>query len=140
MTSSQSAAREEQVFKPQYPMRIRMSVFLYPIGVIACLFFIFMAIVSNRMFPYLLYALVFGFTTLAMPMIIFREVRFGEVIRIKRFFLPRRIIHYEDVVNITPRGLVAKRGGIPLVNVQNRAEFDKIIKKLVSQHKITLKN
>jgi hypothetical protein len=34
--------------------------------------------------------------------------------------------------------LVAKRGGIPLANVENRAEFEKIIRKLVAQHKIKL--
>ncbi len=139
MASSNSTAREEVVFKPQYPMRIRMSVVLYPIGVVACIFFIFMAIASSRIFPYIIYAFIFGFTVLSMPMIIFREARFGEGITIKRYFLPRRIIHYEDVVDLTPRGLVAKRGGIPLANVQNRAEFEKIINRLVAQHKIKLK-
>jgi hypothetical protein len=138
MASSNRTSREELVFKPQYPARIRLSVVLYPIGVIACIFFIFMAI-TRSIFPYIIYAAVFGFTVLSMPMIIFREVRFGEVITIKRYFLLRRIIHYEDVVDLTPRGLVAKRGGIPLVNVQNRSEFDKIIKRLVAQHKLTLK-
>jgi hypothetical protein len=134
-----STDREELVFKPQYPLRIRMSVYLYPIGVIACIFFILMAFASQKLFPYLLYAFIFAFTIFSMPMIIFREVRFGEAITIKRYFLPRRIIHYEDVVDLTPRGLVAKRGGIPLVNVQNRSEFEKIIKRLVAQHKIKLK-
>jgi hypothetical protein len=139
MAASNSTAGEEIVFKPQYPKRIRMSVVLYPIGVIACIFFIFMAIASTKIFPYIIYAFIFGFTALSMPMIIFREARFGEAITIKRYFLPRRIIHYEDVVDLTPRGLVAKRGGIPLVNVQNRAEFDKIINRLVARHKIKLK-
>jgi hypothetical protein len=139
MASSKRTSSEELVFKPQYPARIRMTVFLYPIGVIACIFFIFMAISSRSVFPYIIYAVIFGFTVLSMPLIIFREVRFGEVITIKRYFLLRRIIHYEDVVDLTPRGLVAKHGGIPLANVQNRAEFDKIIKRLVAQHKLTLK-
>lgn len=139
MTSSKNPTSEELVFKPQYPLRIRMSVFLYPIGVIACIFFIFMAISSSKIFPYILYAFIFGFTVLSMPMIIFREVRFGNVITVKRYFLPRRTIQYEDVVDLTLRGLVAKRGGIPLVNVQNRSEFEKIIKRLAAQHKITLK-
>ncbi len=72
-------------------------------------------------------------------MIIFREARFGEVITLKRYFLPRRIIHYEDVVDLTTRGLVAKHGGIPLANVLNRSDFEKIIKRLAAQQKITLK-
>ena len=139
MASSNSTPREEIVFKPQYPRRIRMTVVLYPIGVIACIYFIFMAFVSRSIFPYIIYAIIFGFTVLSMPMILFREVRFGEVITIKRYFLPRRIIHYEDVVDLTLRGLVAKRGGIPLSNVQNRSEFEKIIKRLVAQRKLTLK-
>ena len=134
-----TASQEEIIFKPQYPMRIRMSVILYPIGVIACVFFIFMAVASRSIFPYIIYAFVFGFTVLSMPMIIFREACFGEVITLKRYFLPRRIIQYEDVVDLTPRGLVAKRGGIPLANVLNRSEFEKIVKRLVAQRKITLK-
>jgi hypothetical protein len=139
MTSSKNPLNEEIVFKPQYPARIRMTVVLYPIGVIACIFFIFKALASRSIFPYIIYAIIFGFTVLSMPMIIFREARFGEQITLKRYFMPRRIIHYEDVVDLTPRGLVAKHGGIPLANVQNRPEFDKIIKRLVAQHKITLK-
>jgi hypothetical protein len=138
MTSSNNTIRGELVFKPRYPLRIRMSVYLYPIGIIACLFFIFMAFSSQRIFPYIIFAFIFGFTTLSMPLIIFREARFGVAITIKRYFLLPRIIQYEDVVDLTQRGLVAKRGGIPLVNVENRSEFDKIIKHLVAQHKIKL--
>jgi hypothetical protein len=139
MTLSKNATGEELIFKPKYPFRIFLSVYLYPIGVIACIFFIYMAIASRSIFPYVIYAFIFGFTVISMPMIIFREARFGERITIKRYFLPRRIIQYEDVVDFTLRGLVAKRGGIPLANVQNRAEFEKIIKRLVAQHKIKLK-
>jgi alkanesulfonate monooxygenase SsuD/methylene tetrahydromethanopterin reductase-like flavin-dependent oxidoreductase (luciferase family) len=79
-----------------------------------------------------------GFTLLTVPMILFREVRFGEVITLKSWFRPRRTIRYEDVVSLTERGLVAKHGGIPLVNVQNRAEFEKIIRKLANQKRIKL--
>ena len=139
MTPSNYPTKEEIVFKPQYPLRIRMSVYLYPIGIIACLFFIFMAFSSQRLFPYIIFAIIFGFTTLSMPLIIFREARFGGAIMLKRYFLPSRMIQYEDVVDLTQRGLVAKHGGIPLVNVGNRLEFDKIIQRLVAQHKITLK-
>jgi hypothetical protein len=139
MTSSNNPLGKEIVFKPQYPLRIRLSVILYPIGVIACIFFIFMAIVSHSIFPYIIYAFIFGFTVVSMPMIIFREARFGEFITLKRYFMPRRIIRYEDVVDLTLRGLIAKRGGIPLSNIQNRPEFEKIIKQLVGRHKITLK-
>jgi hypothetical protein len=139
MSSTNSTTREEIVFKPQYPLRIRLSVYLYPIGAIACIFFIFMAVSSRSIFPYIIYAFIFGFTILSMPMIIFREARFGEAITIKRYFLPPRIIQYDNVVDLTTRGLVAKRGGIPLANVQNRAEFEKIIKRLVAQRKIKLK-
>ena len=48
MASSKNTASEELVFKPQYPLRIRMSVILYPIGVIACIFFIFMAVHGQK--------------------------------------------------------------------------------------------
>ncbi len=138
MAPTDDPSKEELIFKPVYPARVRFTIFLYPVGIIACLFFIFMAIASRSVFPNIIYAFVFGFTTLSMPMVLFREVRFGDVITLKRYFLPRRIIHYEDVTALTPRGLVAKRGGIPLSNVLNRAEFEKIVKKLASRHKIKL--
>jgi hypothetical protein len=138
MAPSIPSSQEELVFKPVYPGRIRFTLYLYPIGILACIFFIFMAIYSRSIFPNLIYAFIFGFTLLTVPMILFREVRFGDVITLKSWFRPRRIIRYEDVVSLTPRGLVAKRGGIPLANVENRAEFEKIIRKLVAQHKIKL--
>lgn len=139
MAPSNDPSREELVFKPQYPLRLRMTVYLYPIGALACIFFIFMAISSRSIFPNILFAFIFGFTSFSMPMIIFREVRSGEVITMKRYFLPRRIIAYEDVVDFIPRGLVVKHGGIPLANIQNRADFEKIIHRLVVQQKIKLK-
>ena len=123
MTSTSDSTWEDNVFKPHYTLRVRMSVFLYPIGVIACIFFIYMAIASHAVFPYAIYAIIFGFTVLSMPMIIFREVQFGDTIILKRYFLPPRIIRYEDVTEFTLRGLVAKHGGTPLSNVQNRGEF-----------------
>ena len=139
LSSTDNSTRAEIVFKPRYPFRIRMSVYLYPIGVIACIFFVVMAIISRSVFPYVIYAIIFGFTVLSMPMIIFREVRFGEAIILKRYFLPPRIIQYDDVTEISPRGLVARHGGIPLANLQNRAEFDKVVKRLVAQHRLNLK-
>jgi hypothetical protein len=130
---------QEIVFKPHYPLRIRMTVYLYPIGVLAFIFFSYMAIVSRSIIPYAIYAFIFAFTIFSMAMILFREARFGEHITLKRYFLPNRIIRYEDVVDFNLRGLVARRGGIPLANVENRAEFEKIIKRLISLHKIKLK-
>jgi len=73
-----------------------------------------------------------------MSVVIFREVRFGRQTIVKRYFLPPSRIDYEDVTDLTPRSLVALHGGIPLVNVQNGAEFDKIIKRLATQQKIKL--
>ncbi len=138
MAPSTESEKDEMVFKPVYPPRVRFSVYLYPIGILACLFFIVMAVIDRSIFPNIIFALIFGFTTLSMPMILFREARFGEVITLKRYFLPRRIIRYEDVTALTPRGLVAKRGGISMVNVQNRSEFDKIIRRLANQHRLKL--
>jgi hypothetical protein len=138
MESTEEKSRENIVFKPKYPRHIMVTVYLYPVGVIIFIFFIYMALASQKIFPYGLYALIFGFTILSMPMILFREVRFNDAITLKRYFLPPRTIQYKDVVDLTPRGLVVKRGGIALTNVQNRAEFEKIIKRLVARHVIRL--
>ena len=140
MTPKDNPTNDELVFKPVYPARIKMTVFLYPVGVLAMLFFLFMAFATGKYFPYAVYAFIFAFTIFSMPMVIFREARFGETgIILKRYFLPRRVIHYTDVVELNARGLVAKRGGVPLVNVQNRAEFEKMVRKMASQRKFKLK-
>jgi hypothetical protein len=136
---AKKSSQQEIIFKPQYPLRIRLSVYLYPVGVLACLYFIFMAVVSRSIFPNIIFAFIFGFTVLSMPMIIFREISFGDEIRIKRYLLPARKIQYQDVTALTLRGLVAIHGGLPLSSVQNRPEFDRIIKRLSLQHKINLK-
>lgn len=139
MTGSEISISEEIVFKPQYPRRIMLTVYLYPVGVIICLVFAYMALAAGSFIPYGIYTAIFAFTTLSMPKILFREICFGENVTIKRFFLPRQVIHYEDIVELTPRMLVLVRGGLPLVNVQNRKELEKIIKKLTSRHKINLR-
>jgi hypothetical protein len=137
--STGNAGQAEIVFKPRYSWRIRAAVYLFPAGVAACIFFVVMAILARSIFPYGIYAIIFGFLVFSTPMIIFREVRFGKAIILKRYFLPTRIIPYEDVSGFTLRGLVGRHGGISLANLQNREEFEKIIKKLVAQHKIMLK-
>ena len=133
MKSTSTATQEEIVFKPKYSLRIRASVYLYPVGIAACIFFVALAILSRSIFPYGIYAIIFAFLVLSMPMIIFREVRFGQAITLKRYFMPARIIQYEDVTAFSLRGLVARHGGISLANLQNRAEFEKIIKRMVAQ-------
>jgi hypothetical protein len=136
--SRDPSSKDELVFKPEYPTRIRVSVYLFPIGMLACVFFIWSMIISASIFPNLIFALIFGVTSMSMPLILFREVRFGEVIVVRRYYLPKLVIRYTDVVELTARGLRAKHGGIPLANVQNRKEFEKIFHQLVRQKKIVL--
>jgi hypothetical protein len=139
MTQKDEKTSEEIVFKPKYPARIMLTVYLYPIGVLICIFFIYMALASQKIFPYGIYALIFGFTTLSMPRILFREIRFGDVITVKRYYLQSQVYQYEDVIEFTPRMLLIHRGAIPLSNVENRSELEKIIKRLAARHKIKLK-
>jgi hypothetical protein len=138
LMSKNQSTKEEIIFKPRYPFRVRLTVYLAPLGLLACVFFTWLALITGRLFPNLLFAFIFGFTTISMPMIIFREARFGEAIVVKRYFLPRIIIQYKDVTGWGPRGLSARHGGIPLANVQNSKEFEAIIQRLAAQRKINL--
>jgi hypothetical protein len=130
--------KEEIVFKPQYPARVRLSIYLAPFGLLACILFAWLAITTGKFFPDAVIAFIFGITTLSMPTILFREARFGQAIVVKRYFLPRVTIQYKDVTGWGPRGLRARRGGIPLANVQNSREFEAILQRLVAQRKIRL--
>lgn len=139
MPSSSKIQFTEITFKPKYPGRIMLTVYLYPLGVIICVLSIYMALVTHRIFPYGIVALIFGFTITSMPLILFREIKFIEDrFIVKRYFLPRKTILYQDTIGLTPRGVIAKRGGIPLANVQNRKEFDRIIHRLISSNKLKL--
>lgn len=139
MSSQKKSSDKEMVFKPKYPARIMLTVYLYPLGMVIFFLFIYMAVTSHRIFPYGLFALVFGFTLASMPLILFREIHFfDDRLILKRYFFPARTILYQDIINLTSRGLVARRGGVPLVNVQNRKEFEKTIHRLVARQKIIL--
>ena len=84
MSSTSNSTREEIVFKPRDPLRIRLSVYLYPIGIAARVFFIILAIISRYVYPNAIYALIFAFTVFSLPMFVFRESCFGEANPIKR--------------------------------------------------------
>ena len=76
-----------------------------------------------------------------MPFRVFREVRFGDRIIVKRYLLPDLAMEYKDIAAFDRMRLDTKSRGISLymINQDSLEEFEKIIHSLMSARKIKLK-
>jgi hypothetical protein len=86
-------------------------------------------------------AIVFGIMTISLPFRVFREVRFGEQIIVKRYLLPDLVMEYKDIIAYDNLRFDTAHKGISLymINYDSHQEFDKIILRLMSARKIKLK-
>ena len=132
----------ETIYKPKYNGSMRFALLLYPGWVGLCGYFLYAWLILNRPFnPQGFLAIVFGIMTISLPFRVFREVHFGERIIVKRYLLPDIIMEYEDIVAYDSARLDTRKKGIALdmLHPDSRAEFDKIIQRLMSARKIKLK-
>jgi hypothetical protein len=60
--------QQELVFKPRYLAKFHLLVFLFPIGLLAGMFFLWRTLAIGRIFPYGLLALIFVGISLSIPM------------------------------------------------------------------------
>jgi hypothetical protein len=133
--------KPETIYKPKYNGSMRFAVYLYPLWLILFGYFLYQSIAARSYNPQGFLAVVFGMMVFSLPFRVFREVRFGDRITVKRYFLPDLIIEYRDIVTIDRLSLSAPKKGISLymLNYDSREEFDAIIHNLMSTKKIRLK-
>jgi hypothetical protein len=133
--------KTELVFKPKYNGSMRFAMLLWPVWVALFFYFLYQGILQINLYLDAFLAFVFGSMAVTLPFRVFREVRFGDQIVVKRYLQPDLIIKYEDVTRYSANGLWAKSGNISLqmMNFNSAQEFGKIIQKLISEKSIRLK-
>jgi hypothetical protein len=130
----------ETIFKPKYNGSMRFALLLWPVWCGLFVYFLYRVILFAALNPDAFLAFVFGAMTITLPFRVFREVRFGSEMVVKRYLQPDLVIPYQDITRVTPYGLWAKRGSLTLqmLNPDSAQEFNQIIQRLVSEKKIKL--
>lgn len=137
MTTSKS----ETVYKPKYNGSMRFAMILYPLWLGLFIYFLYQALATRSYNPQGFLAVIFGLMTISLPFRIFREVRFGENITVKRYLLPDLVIDYKDITSFDKMSLSTPNKGIStyMLADDSRDEFEKIVHGLMSARKIKLK-
>lgn len=133
--------KTETIYKPKYNGSMRFAMFLYPVWLGLFGYFLYQVITTRLYNPQGILAVIFGIMAFSLPFRVFREVRFGEQITVKRYLLPDLVIEYKDITAYDNLRLDTPNKGISLymINYDSREELDKIIQKLMSARKIKLK-
>lgn len=133
--------KPETIYKPKYIGTMKFAMFLYPVWVGLTVYFLYQWAVTHSFNPQGFLAVVFGLMAGSLPFRVFREVRFGEQITVKRYLLPDLIIEYKDIIAFDRMRLDTANKGISLymINQKSLEEFEQIIHGLMSARKIKLK-
>jgi len=131
----------ETIYKPKYTGMMKFAMYLYPIWVGLTVFSAYQWYITNAFNPQGLLTFIFGIMAASLPFRVFREVRFGDNITVKRYLLPDLTIEYKDIIVYDNKlRLDTKNKGISLymITPDSLDEFDKIIQRLMSARKIKL--
>jgi hypothetical protein len=120
---------------------MKFAMILYPVWVGLFGYFLYQVILTRSYMPQGFLAVVFGIMALSLPFRVFREVRFGEQIVVKRYLLPDLVMEYKDIIAYDNLRFDTPNKGISLymINYDSHAEFDKIVHSLMSARKIKLR-
>ena len=136
-----ATTKSETIYKPKYNGSMQFAILLYPVWLGLFGYFLYQAIVTRSYNPQGFLAVIFGIMTISLPFRVFREVRFGENITVKRYLLPDLVIEYKDITSFDKMSLSTPRTGIStyMLTPNSLDEFDGIIHTLMSARKIKLK-
>src|SRR5678815_3058252 len=127
--SNKATTKSETIYKPKYNGSMRFAMILYPVWLGLFLYFLYQVIMTRSYNPQGFLAVIFGIMTISLPFRVFREVRFGENIIVKRYLLPDLVIEYKDITSFDKMGLSTLRTGIStyMLTPNSLDEFDGII-------------
>jgi len=133
--------KSEIIYKPKYTGSMRFAMILYPVWLGLFGYFLYQAIMTRSYNPQGFLAMIFGFMTISLPFRVFREVRFGDNIIVKRYLLPDQVIEYGDITSFDKMSLSTPKKGISIYMLTPGSldEFERIIHTLMSTRKIKLK-
>jgi hypothetical protein len=136
-----ATTKSETIYKPKYNGSMRFAMILYPVWLGLSGYFLYQAIVTRSYNPQGFLAVIFGIMTISLPFRVFREVRFGDKITVKRYLLPDLVIEYKDITSFDKMGLSTPRSGISIYMLMPNSldEFERIVHGLMSARKIKLK-
>ncbi len=136
-----TTTKSETIYKPKYNGSMRFAMILYPVWLGLFGYFLVQAIVTRSYNPQGLLAVIFGIMTFSLPFRVFREVRFGNNITVKRYLLPDLVIEYQDITSFDKMSLSTPKKGIStyMLTPASLDEFERIIHSLMSVRKIKLK-
>jgi hypothetical protein len=139
--SNMATTKSETIYKPKYNGSMRFAMILYPVWLGLFGYFLYQAIVTHSYNPQGFLAVIFGIMTISLPFRVFREVRFGENITVKRYLLPDLVIEYKDITSFDKMSLSTPKTGISIYMLMPKSldEFERIIHSLMSMRKIKLK-
>jgi hypothetical protein len=111
------------IFKPRYPVEIRLAVILMPL-----LFFVllFSAAFSITILPMSFWVLIFslGVISSLVPFFIIREIRFLDELVVRRHFLPDIFIPFEQIVSFENTIMLSDDRKIRLGKLGNLVELN----------------
>jgi len=130
----------ETIFKPHYSGRAAFSLYLWPISVIAFVFFTVDMIRTSNFYADGLIALMFALAAFSPPFIYFRALKFGEALIVKRYLLPDVVIQYGDIIGFQYFSLRTAKSRVSLNGLTSKSfeELDQIVNQLVGKGKIKL--
>ena len=136
-----AATKPETIYKPKYNGSMRFAMLLYPVWLGLFVYFLYQAIVTRSYNPQGFLAAIFGIMTVSLPFRVFREVRFGDNITVKRYLLPDLVIEYKDITSFDKMSLSTPKTGISIymLTPDSLDEFERIVHNLMSARKIKLK-
>lgn len=136
-----TSTKPETVFKPKYNGSMRFAMILYPVWATLTGYFFYQWFIARSFSPHGFLAIVFGLMVVFLPFRVFREIRFGDKIIVKRYILPDQVIEYRDVTSFDKMGLDTSKKVISLymLNHDSLEEFEKIVHNLMSVRKLKLK-
>ena len=129
------------VFKPHYNGRTAVTLVIWPISVIAFVFFAVDTVRTSSYYSEGLLALIFALAAFGPPFIYFRQLRFGDALTVKRYFLPDVIIEYKDILSFQYFSLRSANARVSLNNLTPKSfeELDAIIDGLIASGKLSIK-
>lgn len=131
----------ERIFKPRYNGRASLALVFWPISAVALVFFTVEMFRTAAYYADGLLVLMFALVTFSPPFIYFRELRFGDALVVKRYFLPDVVIPYQEIVSFQYFSLRSANTRVALSNLkpQSFEELDQIIDQFSRAGKIRIK-
>lgn len=121
-------------FKPKYDVKVIVSFFIMiSVGWFIVIYLLINGIYDLELFLSGIFLAIFIFI---FPFIFYKKISFQEYIKIDRYFIPPRIIHFDDIKDIGLNAILTSKGKILIQPMKNGNELVEIFSILQSKNLI----